>query len=49
MVKEVMGVKEGMCGDEHRVMYGSTESLHCTPKTNMLTNWNLNKNFKKIL
>ena len=26
---------EGTCHDEHRVMYGSVESLYCTPETNI--------------
>ena len=30
-----MGIKEDTCCDEHWVMYGSIESLHCTPKTNV--------------
>ena len=30
-----MGIKEGTCRDEHRVMYGSVESLHFTPETNI--------------
>lgn len=29
-----MGIKEGT-GDEHRVMYGSVESLYCTRETNV--------------
>ena len=48
-----MGIKEDSCYDKHWVMYGSAESLYCTPETNItlyvnITNWNLNKNFKKI-
>ena len=41
---------KGCTYDEHQVMYGSVESLYCTPETNitcMLTNWNLNKNLRK--
>ena len=30
----MMGTKEGP-SDEHRVMYGSVESLYCTPETNI--------------
>ena len=33
-MKQVMGVKEGTC-DEHRVTYGSAESLTSTPKTDI--------------
>ena len=32
------------------MLYGSVESLHCTPEIILhytLTDWNLNKNFKK--
>ena len=32
-VKQVMGIKECTCGDEHWVSYGSVESLNSTPKT----------------
>ena len=28
------GIKEGTCCDEHWVLYGTVESLHCTPETN---------------
>lgn len=28
-----MGIKEGTCHDEHRVMYETVESLYCTPET----------------
>ena len=31
----MMGIKEGICHDEHWVMYGSVESLYLTPKINM--------------
>ena len=30
-----MGVKEYTYRDEHWVMYGIVESLHCTPETNV--------------
>ena len=33
--KQVMGMKEGTCCDEHGVMYGSAASLYCTPETNI--------------
>ena len=33
--KQVMGMKEGTCGDEHQVLCGSVESLYCTPETNI--------------
>ena len=42
-MKLVMGIKEGACDDEQqRVMYGSGESLYCTPETNipLYVNWN---------
>ena len=44
-VKQVMGIKDSICHDEHwvTVMYGIVESLYCRPETNkycMLTNWN---------
>ena len=48
-VKQVMGIKEGTCG-EHRVMDGSAESLYRTPETHIMLDVNeleLNKNFKK--
>ena len=32
-VKQVLGIKEGTCPDEHRVLYKSVESLYCTPGT----------------
>ena len=32
--KQVTGIKEGTCHDEHQVLYGSAESLHHTPETN---------------
>ena len=44
-----MGMNEGTCPEEHRVLYGSVESLNCTPETNIqciLTTWHLNKNLK---
>ena len=31
----MMGIKEPTCCDEHWVMYGSVESLYCTPETNI--------------
>ena len=30
----VMGIKEGMCCDEHWVLYAANESLNTTSKTN---------------
>ena len=30
----VMGIKEGMCCDEHWVLYTTNESLNTTSKTN---------------
>ena len=33
--RQVMGIKEDTCGDGHRVMYGSVESLYHTPDTNI--------------
>ena len=33
--KQVMGIKERICHDEHPVMYGSVESLQCTPGMNI--------------
>ena len=32
--KRGMGIKEGMCGDEHWVLYTTNESLNTTSKTN---------------
>ena len=34
-VKQVMGIKESTCRDEHWVMYASVESLYCPPETNI--------------
>ena len=37
-----------VCND-HWMLYGSIQSLNCTPETNIalyVTNWNLNKNLK---
>ena len=50
-VQQVKGIKERTCCDEHQVMYESAESLYCTSETNitLYVNWNLNKNFLKIL
>lgn len=31
-----MEIKEGTCHDEHPVMYGTAESLYCTPETNII-------------
>lgn len=47
-VKQVMGIKECTCPEEHQVLCGSAESLYCTHETNIIlpVNWNLNKNFK---
>ena len=41
--------KEDTCCDEHQLLYGSVESLYCTPETNvtLYDNCNLNKNLKK--
>ena len=30
-----MGMKECICQDEHQVMYGSVESQHSKPETNI--------------
>ena len=30
-----MGIKEGTCYEEHQVLYGSIDSLHCTLETNI--------------
>ena len=45
---QVMGIQEGTWSEEHQVLYGSVQSLHCTPETNitLYVNWNLNKNLK---
>ena len=46
-----MGIKEGICSDEHQVLYISAESLKLYLKVIlycMLTNWNLNKHLKKV-
>lgn len=32
MGKQVTGMKACTCHDEHRVMWGSAESLYCTPE-----------------
>ena len=39
--KQVMGINEHTCCDEHRVRYGSVASLYCTPDTNstLYVNW----------
>lgn len=44
-----MGIKEGVCFDEHWVTYGSAGSLYCTPQTNTIfsVNWTLKQNLKK--
>ena len=34
-VKQVMGIKEGSCPDEHQVIYGIVESLHSIPETHV--------------
>ena len=31
----MMGIKECTCRDEHWVLYGSVESLYCTPETDI--------------
>ena len=42
--KQVMGIKENTCYDEHRLLCGTVELLYGTPETNItLCNWNLNK------
>ena len=46
-----MGIKEGTC-DEHQMLYGSSESLYCTPETNTILYFNSlelkkKKTFKK--
>ena len=48
--KQVMGIKKCTGCDEHRVMYGSAESLCCTPETNitMLTILKFKKNNNKV-
>ena len=33
-MKQVMGIKEFTC-DEHWVLYGSGESVYCTPEINI--------------
>ena len=38
-IKWMMGIKEGTC-DKHQVMYGSVESLDCTPETNITLYFN---------
>ena len=48
-VKQVLGIKECTCCDEHWVLNGSVESLYYIPETNitfMFTKWNSNKNNK---
>lgn len=42
-----MGIKKGTC-DEQQVLYGSGESLNCTPETNNTLYVNL-RNLNKIL
>ena len=37
MGNRVMGIKEDMCCDEHRVLYITNESLNTTSKTNDVT------------
>ena len=34
-MKQVMGIKECTCCDEHWVLYGTVESLYCTFETNI--------------
>lgn len=47
MGKQVMGIKEGTCCDEHWILCGSVESPNCIPETILYcVNWNLN-NFKE--
>ena len=36
LVKQVMGIKEDTCCDEHWVIYGTVKSLYCTPETNVI-------------
>ena len=47
-VKWVVGIKECTCCNEHKVLHGGVESLHCTPETNitLYANWNLKTNKK---
>ena len=44
-----MNIKEYMCYDEQRVIYGSVESPYCTPETKitLCVNYSLNKMLKK--
>ena len=34
-VKQVMGIKDGTCHEEHQVMCGIVESLYCMLETNI--------------
>ena len=34
-VKQVMGIKEGSCPDEHQVIYEIVQSLHWLPETHV--------------
>ena len=33
--KQVMGMKESPCHDEHQALYGRVESRYCTPETDI--------------
>ena len=39
-VKQGMGIKHGTHSNEHRVMYGSVESLYPIPETNIILHVN---------
>ena len=36
---KVIGIKKCACCDEHQVLYGTVESLYCTPETNITLCW----------
>ena len=38
--RRMMGIKEGICCDEHWVLYVSDESLNSTPETNFALYFN---------
>ena len=44
-----MGIREGTCHDGYPVLYGSVQSLYCTPETSITLHvkCNLDKNLKK--
>ena len=35
-MKQVKVIKEGICPNEHWMMYGIVESLYCTPEANIV-------------